>query len=137
MVFDEVWVSSRSNEYSYLYPLAIWLGVGVLVALSFVKIRRWRVFGKVVAVLFFWVFATLGADWSIHEKWKIRWAWVKAHEDSLTDAQWATATADGANLSMGPFLYGFLALLSLMAVCAVLAVAFRKTRLGKCRAPAV
>jgi len=49
--FDQIWESSRTNDYSWGYPAVVWAGVGVLVGLSLIRhnVLRWIL--KVVAIV--------------------------------------------------------------------------------------
>ncbi len=74
-------------------------------------------------------FAFVATDFSareIQEKWRLRGEWADSHKDQMSDADWNTLTMDGANLTLGPLIYGFQATVLLVAIAFVLFV-IRKT----------
>jgi len=133
MTFEEIWIASGSNCWSFFYPLTIIAGIAVLIVLSFIRTTPARVILKIAAVFGFSCLATVASSLEISEKWRIRGEWVEAHWESLTDAQRDIAQADGANLVMGPFIYGSFVFFGLIVVAVVLAVIFRNTRLSRRR----
>jgi len=114
--FEQIWETSRSNSWSWAYPTVLCFGVAVLAALSFVRNRWLRRTAKVIVILVFGVLATDFSAREIQEKWRIRGEWADAHVDQMTDAGWNVLTVDGANLTLGPLIYGFQAILLFVAM---------------------
>lgn len=128
--FEQVWETSRNNSWSWGYPTAIWLGAVVLIVFSFIRKSALRRPLKVVAILAFSVVATDFSAREIQEKWHLRGEWADTHKDQMTDAGWDALTADGANLTLGPLIYGFQA----MAIFAAIAFVIVFIRQVTCRA---
>lgn len=120
--FDQVWESSRVNSWSWIYPTALWSGVGVLFLLSLMPWVRLRRSAKIVAVLGFSLVAAEYSAQEIQEKWRIRREWALAHFDQMTEAQRNALTVDGANLTLGPLLDGRDAFFVFVAVAVVLSL---------------
>lgn len=105
--FEQVWESSRTNVYSWGYPATIWGGLAVLICLSAIRHKKLRRAAKVIAML---GFAALATEWSsreIAEKWRLRREWP----GSMTQDEQYALTIDGANMTLGPVIYGFQAFL--------------------------
>jgi hypothetical protein len=58
----------------------------------------------------------------IGEKWEIRREWAAAHPDQMTTRAEDALYADGANLTLGPFIRGFQAFALYVAAFAILAL---------------
>lgn len=128
--FEQVWETSRHNSWSWGYPTALLLGIFVLIVFSFIRKSALRRPLKVVAILAYAFVATDFSAREIQEKWRLRGEWADTHKDQMTDAGWNALTVDGANLTLGPLIYGFQATVLLVAIAFVLFV-IRKTA---CRA---
>lgn len=123
--FETVWETSRHNSWSFGYPTAICIGVASLIVLSFVRRSTLRRTSKCIAAF---LSAFLAADFSareIQEKWRIRGEWAETHQDQMTDAGWDALSADGANLVLGPLIYGFQATAIFVVVALALFVVRR------------
>jgi len=46
--FEQIWETSRTNSWSWAYPLVMWTGIGALIALSLLRNRWLRRSAKVV-----------------------------------------------------------------------------------------
>jgi hypothetical protein len=127
--FEQILDSSRTNSWSWGYPIAVWSGVGVLLALSLIRHAWLRRAAKVIAILGLSFLATAFAGEEIQEKWMIRGAWADAHPDQMTSADIEALTADGANLLLGPVIYGLAAFgLYVIVAIALSMVRFVATR---------
>ena len=104
--FDQIWESSRTNAWSWVYPTVLWAGVGLLIALSLVRAGWIRRAAKITAIIGLSVVATEYAHRDIQEKWRIRGEWADAHPTLMTPADQEALTVDGANLTLGPLIYG-------------------------------
>lgn len=120
--FEQVWESSRENSFSWIYPAAMWSGVSVLIALSFVKHRWLRRIAKLAAIGCFSFFATIASGQEIQEKWRIRREWADLNPDKMTESGLDALYADGANLAFGPLIFGFFAFLLFTTVAVVLSI---------------
>lgn len=114
--FEELLELSARNSLSWLYSRVLVTGLFAVIALSFMKTRWIRRLGKLVVILLFSVMATQFANLEIQEKWRMRYEWAAFHSSKMTDASFEHLHfRDGANLSLGPFLSGFMAFLLLVA----------------------
>jgi hypothetical protein len=104
--FIQVWDESRSNAWTWAYPLFLKAAVVVLVLFSLIR-RPWlRRTTKLIATVAFTIAATFLAGLDIEEKWRIRHAWADANLDKMTDQDWQALTAD-TNSTLGPLFVGF------------------------------
>ncbi|MEZ6095274.1 MAG: hypothetical protein R3C03_13755 [Pirellulaceae bacterium] len=71
-------------------------------------------------VLGFAILATASSGQEIQEKWRIRHDWAENHPGQMSEEAYNALTVDGANLLLGPFVYGFVALCIFVGVEAVL-----------------
>ncbi|TWU27998.1 hypothetical protein [Novipirellula artificiosorum] len=120
--FEQIWESSRINDYSWGYPAVVWAGVGVLVALSLIRHNAFRRILKVVAIFGLAMMATQWSASEIQEKWRIRREWADTHPAEMTEQGYEALTVDGANLTLGPLIYGFRSGLIFIGVAAALFV---------------
>jgi len=120
--FDQIWETSRTNFWSWAYPVVLWSGVGALIVVSLIRHRWLRRSAKLILILGFSAVATVYSGREIQEKWKIRGEWAEAHPDQMTTDGWDALTADGANLTIGPVVYGFQTFSLFVVACAVLTV---------------
>jgi hypothetical protein len=120
--FDHIWESSRTNAMSWLYPVAIWCGAGILVALSAIKNRWLRRIGKLAAIVGFAFLATEFSAQEIQEKWRLRREWADHHPTQMTEDGFRALTVDGANSTLGPLVYGFQAFLLVVGVAIILSI---------------
>lgn len=114
--FEQVWETSQTNSWSWGYPATLWLGAIVICALALIHKTWIRRSLTVTAILAFTFLATELSSHEIQEKWRIRGEWAKANKDQLTDTDRSALQADGANLALAPFFYGFRAMLLFVAV---------------------
>ena len=104
--FIQVWDESRSNAWTWAYPLFLKAAVVVLILFSLIR-RPWlRRTTKLIATIAFTITATFLAGRDIEEKWRIRHAWADANLDKMTDQEWQALTAD-TNYTLGPLFFGF------------------------------
>lgn len=104
--FIQVWDESRSNAWTWAYPLFLKAAVVVLILFSLIR-RPWlRRTTKLIATIAFTITATFLAGRDIEEKWRIRHAWADANLDKMTDQDWQALTAD-TNYTLGPLFFGF------------------------------
>ncbi|QDV62289.1 hypothetical protein [Crateriforma conspicua] len=120
--FNQIWESSRTNDYSWGYPAVVWAGVGVLIALSLIRHNVLRRILKVIAIGGLVMTATQWSSSEIEEKWRIRAEWADTHPAEMTEQGYEALTVDGANRTLGPLIYGFQAGLIFVGVAAVLFV---------------
>ncbi len=120
--FEQVWETSRHNSWSWGYPTALLLGVCALIVFSFIRNSVLRRVLKAIAIVAFAFVATEFSAREIQEKWRLRGEWADTHRDQMTDAGWAALTADGANLTLGPLIYGVQAMAIFVAVAFILSV---------------
>jgi hypothetical protein len=120
--FDQIWESSRTNSLSWMYPAAVWCGAGILIALSAIKNRWLRRICKLAAIFGFAILATEFSAQDIHEKWRLRREWADLHPAQMTEDGMQALTVDGANLTLGPLIYGFQAFLVFVGVAVLLSV---------------
>jgi hypothetical protein len=123
--FDQIWESSRTNAWSWVYPTVLWAGVGLLIALSLFRTGWIRRASKTIAILALTVVATEYARLEIQEKWRIRGEWADAHQTLMTPSDQEALTVDGANLTLGPLIHGVQA----FALFVVVAVALSAVRI--------
>ncbi len=103
----------------------LWGGVVLIVVLALIRkanVRRWSM---TVAIILLTIAATEFLGREIVEKWRIRNEWTIAHENSLTARQTEIAIADGANLLLGPLIFGFQAFCTFIIVAAATALVRR------------
>jgi hypothetical protein len=105
-VFNEVWESSRWNEFSWCLP-AVLVGA-VLISLWACRMKSAgsRRFTKILLLAALPIFATLASSVEIERKWQLRWEFSKLNWESFTEDQERAAIADGANRVMGPVIMG-------------------------------
>ena len=104
--FIQVWEESRSNAWTWAYPLFLKAAVVVLVLFSLIR-RPWlRRITKLITTITFTIAATFLAGLDIEEKWRIRHTWADANLDKMTDQDWQALTAD-TNYTLGPLFSGF------------------------------
>jgi hypothetical protein len=120
--FEQVWESSRTNAFSWGYPVVLYTGVGVLIALSVIRNEVFRRFLKAIAIFGLAIIATQWSSSEIEEKWRIRREWADAHPAEMTEDGYMGLTVDGANRAMGPLIYGFQAFLLFCIVAVALFV---------------
>ena len=119
--FEQIWETSRHNSWSWGYPTSLLLGVIVLSVLALVRKTALRRLLAVVAILAFTLVAAELSAREIREKWRLRREWADSHKDQMTDAAWSALTVDGANLTLGPLLYGAQAAVLFVAAALMLA----------------
>ena len=127
--FDQIWETSRTNDYSWGYPVVVWAGVGVIVLLSLIRHNVLRRILKVVAIGGLAMTATQWSSSEIEEKWRLRAEWADTHPAEMTEQGYEALTIDGANRLLGPLIYGVQAGLIFVGVAAflfVIRVAIRK-----------
>jgi hypothetical protein len=135
--FERVWEASRTITWSWAYPRVLWPGVAVLIVLSLVRNAWIRRAAKIMAIVALAVAATEYSAREIEEKWRIRAVWAKDHSALMTSAAWDALATDGANRTLGPLIYGFLAFVLLAVVSVslwglrVLISRIRQRRIGK------
>ncbi len=120
--FAQIWDSSRTNSLSWMYPTTFWCGAGVLIALGLIKNRWLRQIGKLVVIAGCSVMATEFSSQEIQEKWRLRREWAEFHPAQMTEDGYHALTVDGANMTLGPLIYGFQAFLLLTAIAALLSI---------------
>lgn len=89
--------------------------------LSLLRSRWLRRAATGITILGFAFAATWYSACEIQEKWRIRGDWADTHAERMTADGWDALSADGANLLLGPLIFGFQALLLFVAVSLVLA----------------
>ena len=103
--FIQVWDESRSNAWTWAYPMFLKAAAIVLILFSLIR-RPWvRRTTKVITTIAFTIGATFLAGLDIEEKWRIRHAWADANLDKMTDQDWQALTAD-TNYTLGPLFLG-------------------------------
>lgn len=103
--FIQVWDESRSNAWTWAYPMFLKSAVILLILFSLIR-RPWlRRAIKLIATIAFTIGATFLAGLDIEEKWRIRHAWADANLDKMTDLDWQALTAD-TNYTLGPLFRG-------------------------------
>ena len=102
----EIWESSRSNQYSWILPVILIGGFAWFLILTKVKFIAVRRVTKIISFLILIYVAMIASSMQISEKWRIRHEWGHANESTITDRERRALTADGANLVMGPMIYG-------------------------------
>lgn len=107
--FEQVWESSRQNSWSWAYPTVVAFGALFLSLLSWLRNNWVRRTMKLLVVLIGVYLATDASSWEIREKWRIRQDWTSSNWDSMTESQQSSAMTDGANLVLGPLLFGAMA----------------------------
>lgn len=105
MTINQIWEASRNNDYSWMLPSVLCAGVFVLILLSWVKKTIIRRALRVLFALGFICLAIHASSMAIVEKWRIRQEWGEKRS-SLTEEEITKLYADGANLSIGPIIYG-------------------------------
>lgn len=106
MTIAEIWELSRTNQYTWILPCVLFAGAIAILLSSIIKNNIARRIVKLVFVLVFTYVALEASSMAIREKWRIRHEWGRQNEASLTDRERGALTADGANLTMGPLIYG-------------------------------
>lgn len=81
-----------------------------------------RRIGKLVAAFGFAILATRFSAQEIHEKWRLRHEWADLHPAEMTEDGWQALTVDSANLTLGPLISGFQALLVFVGIAVFLSV---------------
>lgn len=120
--FEQIWESSRTNSASWTYAATLWSGACLLVALCVIKNHWLRGIGTLVVIT---VFSMMAIDFSmqeIQEKWRIRRDWADSHPAQMTEDGYHALAGDGANLTLGPLLYGFQAFLLFTGIAVVLSI---------------
>lgn len=117
---EQIWESSRTNASSWGYSTVLWTGVVLLMALSLVRTEWMRRGAQIVVIVALTVVATKFSWLEIQEKWRIRGEWAQAHSTLMTPADREALTCDGANLTLGPLIYGFQALMLFVVVAVAL-----------------
>ncbi len=120
--FEQIWESSRTNSLSWMYSTVLYSGVAVIVALSFIKNQWLRLIGTLAVIAVFPALATGFASQEIQEKWRIRRDWADSHPGQMTQDGLEALTVDGANLTLGPLIYGVQAFLLFAAVAVALMI---------------
>ena len=106
MTFEQIWESSRHNDYSWMLPSVLCVGTLVLILLNWIRKPAARRVLKVLLAITFTYLAVQASSAAIFEKWRIRYEWGKQNRSSVTEQEDTALCADGANLLMGPFIYG-------------------------------
>jgi hypothetical protein len=106
MTLEQIWETSRQNDYSWILPVVLVGGVLILSLLNCIKSDPIRRIAKAVLLLAFSILALQASSAAITEKWRIRHAWGEENWEQLSEQEQNALTADGANLVMGPFLVG-------------------------------
>ncbi len=131
--FIQIWDESRSNAWTWAYPLFLKAAVVMLVLLSLIR-RPWlRRTTKPIATIAFTITTTFLAGLDIEEKWRIRHAWADANIDRMTDQDWEALTAD-TNYTIGPLFLGFEAAVYfflLLVILCILRQGFQYWRQGQ------
>ncbi|MBB3209869.1 hypothetical protein FHS27_005714 [Rhodopirellula rubra] len=120
--FEQVWETSRVNGYSWVYPCVVWSGIAILILLSLIRRTVLRRIAKLIAIIGLTIFATHSSAVEIQEKWRIRGQWADLHSDQMSESDMNALMADGANLVIGPFFNGFVAMLNFSVVALSLLV---------------
>ncbi|MCM2372632.1 hypothetical protein [Aporhodopirellula aestuarii] len=118
--FEQIWETSRTNDYSWGYSYVVWSGVALLVLLSLVRHKVIRRVLKLVVIAGGTMLATHWSAAEIHEKWRLRREWADMHPDRMTQDGMEALTIDGANLTMGPLIFGVGAIITLLGVATLL-----------------
>jgi hypothetical protein len=105
-IFNEVWESSRWNEFSWCLPAVLVGAVFISLWACRIKSDGSRRFMKILLLAALPIFATLASSAEIERKWQLRWEFSRQNRESLTEDQRMAATVDGANRVMGPVLMG-------------------------------
>lgn len=120
--FEQIWESSRTNRFSWAYPAVIWGGFAILIVLSLLRQRVLRRCAKLVAIFGLTAIAIEGAGREISEKWRLRREWAGANASQMTPEGENALTVDGANLTLGPLIYGFQAFIVLCVAALVISL---------------
>lgn len=120
--FEQIWQSSRVNSFTWMYQAALWCGCFVLVALGYIRNPRLRRSGKLAAIAIFSLLATESSAREIFEKWRLRREWADLHPQQMTEDASHALTVDGANLTLGPLIFGFKAFLLFLGMALVLSL---------------
>ncbi len=106
MTFSEILELSRSNQFSWILPCVLFSGVIVILLTTIIKNTVTRRIVKLALIFAFTYTAIWASFLGIQEKWRIRHEWGVKNWDSLTDKEQIKLTADGANLTLGPLIFG-------------------------------
>lgn len=107
MNIEEIWEVSRHNDYTWMLPFVLGVGALVLILVSCIRKSAVRRTLKVLFALLFTYFAMQASFAAIAEKWRIRHEWAdKQNWESLTQKERDVLCADGANLTLGPVIFG-------------------------------
>lgn len=103
--FDKIYEASRHNGWSGYYWISIFVGMGVLMALTWIRNSSWRISGKVVSIVAFTWLAYHFAVLENEEKWRIRLEWAELRPERLTEEErLAMADRRAVNGPFGPVL---------------------------------
>ena len=133
MTFEEIVLQSRFNQYYWIYPAVICLGLGLIIFVSFIKQDIVRRILKTGIVFVFSYAAMIASSMAIQEKWAIRHYWSQKNENIVTTEQSRYLSADGANLLLGPVIYGFIAFVTFSMFCGLLYFCFKTQSLQRFR----
>ena len=106
MTIDQIWETSRHNDYSWMLPAVLGIGATILILMNGIRKPSARRVLKILFALGLTYLTLHASSAAITEKWRIRHDWGKQNGDTLTNEEQNALYADGANLVMGPFLYG-------------------------------
>lgn len=106
MTLEQIWETSRHNDYSWMLPAVLCVGSTILILLNLIKKTSIRRILKVLFAIGFTYLALDASSAAIFEKWRIRQEWGEHNRESLTEEESRVLYADGGNLVMGPFIYG-------------------------------
>lgn len=120
--FEQIWESSRTNSLSWMYPMAVVCGSGVLIVACVITNPWARRLAKLGAIVGFSVLATEFSAREIHEKWRLRREWAELHPSQMTEDGYKALTVDGANRTVEPLMDGFKALSLLVCIAVALTV---------------
>jgi hypothetical protein len=106
ITIEQIWDTSRQNDYSWILPVVLVFGVLTLALLNFIKSDLNRRIAKVILFLGFSFLALQASSAAITEKWRIRHAWGDENWEQLSEQEQNALMTDGANLVLGPVLEG-------------------------------
>lgn len=120
--FEQIWESTRTNSLSWMYPWTLYCGVATIIALSIVSNAWLRRTAKLSVIAVFSALATHFSAQDIQAKWRIRRSWADSHPGQMTQDKLEALTVDGANLTLGPLIYGLQAFVLFTAVAVGLTI---------------
>lgn len=101
--FDLAYEAARHNTWIGYYSVALFIGMATLVSFSFIQPPRIRRIAKLVSILIFSAMAYNFASLENEEKWRIRFAWVKAHPSEVSETdRFALHDRQAINGPFGP-----------------------------------